>query len=675
MQLNIDTLAYISSLTFLTQFIALLVQYIVNRTYRGVQWWLLGSTVWALGVILLPLVTFQPLELLARIANPLIVLGLIFFDLGINQFLNKSEHRWLLVSIYAVFICGYYYFMLVDNQLSGRSAFLTLALTVVSFLTAARLFFSASRRIYGSANFTAFVFFAFGCFSAVRVVAVLTSPPMHSYSDQWLLLQLSFIVPIITSLLWTFGFIIMMNQRLNAENREEKEKLQLIFNTSPDAAIISRLADGLIVDVNAGFVLMTGYSRAELIGNTTLAINVWHTLADRQSFVNELYARGICENMEFTFRRKDGSLFTGRMAAKVIPIQKVPHIVTVVHDITQSKLAEAALQESEELYRSILNASPDDITITDLAGHILVISPAAKTTFGYAPDYDGYVGSHLLDYLVPEDRERAKANIVNLFKGNRAGPHEYRAVRNDGTVFDIEVNSGLIHGVNRQPAKLVFVVRDITGRKRAEQQIQQLVKQLEIEKQAAQSNANTDSLTGLANRRYFDVTLTTEFYRLRRSGLPLSLIMFDVDRFKGFNDSYGHLAGDDCLRQIALTLKAFVGRVADLPARYGGDEFFALLPETDSRGATELAERLRQAVEALAIPHAESDIANHVTISLGVVTVYTARLASPEQVVALADEALYSAKAAGRNRTSVATEDTLLEQLTPLTSQPEMQGG
>jgi diguanylate cyclase (GGDEF)-like protein len=136
--------------------------------------------------------------------------------------------------------------------------------------------------------------------------------------------------------------------------------------------------------------------------------------------------------------------------------------------------------------------------------------------------------------------------------------------------------------------------------------------------------------------------------------------MLDVDRFKKYNDNYGHLAGDECLRQVGTTLKTIVGRLSDIVARYGGEEFVAILTETNLKGATALAERIRKGVEALTIPHSGSDIAEFVTVSLGVVTAYPNRMDSPEQLVSLADEAMYSAKKGGRNRTSVADENTII---------------
>lgn len=322
----------------------------------------------------------------------------------------------------------------------------------------------------------------------------------------------------------------------------------------------------------------------------------------------------------------------------------------LAREIAEHKQTEEVRLESEEIYRSILNATPDDITIADLEGRILMVSPAARTMFGFNGPDEG-IGMSVMDFIAPEDHERARANIARMFQGGYSGPNEYRGMRKNGTAFDIEVNSGLLRGAKGQPIKMVIIGRDITERKQAEQRIQQLVHQLEIEKNAAEFNAVTDSLTGLANRRYFDEAIRAEFFRLKRSGAHLSLIMLDVDHFKKFNDCYGHLAGDNCLQMIGATLKAVVGRVPDIIARYGGEEFVAILPETEKNGAINLAERIRQAVEQLAIPHGESATTDHVTVSLGVVTISSATdLVTPEQIVAMADTALYRAKKGGRNR-------------------------
>ena len=309
------------------------------------------------------------------------------------------------------------------------------------------------------------------------------------------------------------------------------------------------------------------------------------------------------------------------------------------------------LQASEEIYKTILMASPDDITIADLSGRIIMVSEAAGKMFGY--DVKDGPGMSVMDFIVPEDHERAHANIVRMLYENYNGPNEYRAIRKDRSCFDIEVNNGLIRDRQGNPVQMVLIARDITNRKKAEQQIQELVHQLEIERDLAQYNSLTDSLTGLSNRRFFDNALRTEFSRHKRSGSQLSLIMLDVDHFKKYNDHYGHSAGDDCLRQIAHTLKAVVERGPDIVARYGGEEFVVILPDTDRHGAAVLAGRIGEAVLRLALPHAQSDISEFVTISLGVATAADHILNDGAQLVALADQALYQAKKDGRNRYDV----------------------
>jgi diguanylate cyclase (GGDEF)-like protein len=163
--------------------------------------------------------------------------------------------------------------------------------------------------------------------------------------------------------------------------------------------------------------------------------------------------------------------------------------------------------------------------------------------------------------------------------------------------------------------------------------------------------AMQDGLTQIPNRRHFDQKLREEWGRLTRNGQSLSLLMVDIDQFKPYNDHYGHGAGDECLRQVAQALYQVPQRPTDLVARYGGEEFAAVLPETDEAGAGHLAQRLLEAVRALGIEHAYSDVAPHVTISVGVAT-HSPRQPKrdAEALKQSADRALYQAKSQGRNR-------------------------
>ena len=181
-----------------------------------------------------------------------------------------------------------------------------------------------------------------------------------------------------------------------------------------------------------------------------------------------------------------------------------------------------------------------------------------------------------------------------------------------------------------------------------EQIVESRTKELAEANRQLEMLSNTDGLTNLANRRYFNCMFLNEWNRSCRNGNPLSLIMFDVDYFKQFNDHYGHLTGDACLQTLSHSLSQVRRRVGELVARYGGDEFVVLLPNTDKVAAFETAQQIKQIITSLAIPH-EKNNTGIVTISIGIASLLPSEQYSHEKLLLQADEALYRAKSAGRN--------------------------
>jgi diguanylate cyclase (GGDEF)-like protein len=173
---------------------------------------------------------------------------------------------------------------------------------------------------------------------------------------------------------------------------------------------------------------------------------------------------------------------------------------------------------------------------------------------------------------------------------------------------------------------------------------------LETANQRLKRLVAVDGLTGIANRRHFDRALERELRRTRREQQPLSLIFLDLDEFKRFNDTYGHARGDEVLRRVAQTLDETFRRAGDFVARYGGEEFAVVLPGVDGRRASLYAERLRRRIWRLSIPYGASQTTDRVTISAGVATLSATHVASPDQVLLIADRALYRAKCLGKNR-------------------------
>lgn len=188
------------------------------------------------------------------------------------------------------------------------------------------------------------------------------------------------------------------------------------------------------------------------------------------------------------------------------------------------------------------------------------------------------------------------------------------------------------------------------AKEQLEQQVAERTRELTEANCELQRLSLSDALTCIGNRRFLDELLEREWRRALREQTPLSVVMLDIDYFKLFNDTYGHVAGDDCLRKVAGILTATIQRTTDFASRYGGEEFVLVLPATDEQGALTVAEKIRCRVEALAIPHEKSPLAGVVTVSIGVATIMPLRDSDAGLLMTAADQALYRAKTAGRNQ-------------------------
>ncbi|NOX91115.1 MAG: diguanylate cyclase [Gammaproteobacteria bacterium] len=258
------------------------------------------------------------------------------------------------------------------------------------------------------------------------------------------------------------------------------------------------------------------------------------------------------------------------------------------------------------------------------------------------PDIDGYA-------LVDAYRNNKKTkNIPVIVLSTKENPED------KSLAFERGANDYLV----KLPDKIELVARIrahsksyLTQLQRDEafKELRELQSKLEKSNVELQKLSSLDGLTGIANRRSFDEFIGKECLRSARENTTLSLILIDIDFFKPFNDNYGHLAGDGCLRQVAAALDEMVHRPADLVARYGGEEFAVVLPNTDVNGAKKLAKKLCERIRLLKIPHEFSDVTNHITVSLGITSGVACEGISPSDLILQADKALYLAKELGRN--------------------------
>lgn len=373
-----------------------------------------------------------------------------------------------------------------------------------------------------------------------------------------------------------------------------------------------------------------------------IGMHISQLLGERLFKLNEPFIRGaldgVPQRFERTLTKADGSI--GYTLANYVPsfdaTGRVAGFSVLVSDVTPLKLAELQTERTQARLQAVLDSVADAIVTIDAHWTISSINPAGLRMFGYDPDQ--LLGKHL-QLLIPTLQGGAEGSDVVAYNASMqllALPEtlQMTGVRSDGDHFPLELCLTRIN----TPGESLYVgaVRDISLQQQIHDQLTEL--------------ALADGLTGLANRRHFDEVLTREFIAHVRSGKELSLILIDVDFFKQFNDRYGHVVGDNCLRQVAAAIKRAITRATDLVARYGGEEFACILPDTDQAGAILIARTIHEEIKRLGLEHDSSIASKHVTVSIGIATAHCTDRISPESMIKLADAQLYTAKQNGRNQ-------------------------
>jgi diguanylate cyclase (GGDEF)-like protein len=313
----------------------------------------------------------------------------------------------------------------------------------------------------------------------------------------------------------------------------------------------------------------------------------------------------------------------------------------VVRQLLAAEYEQQELEIAQECLREAIDALPLGVAIYDQHDRLQLFNKQATelAPYRYGGELVGQTFESILRRTlergaIPEARGREEDWLHERLAGRGKLKRPLLRPRSDGRwmhLYEISTPSGC----------LVMARLDVTELVQKSMALERSNQQLEL-------LSSTDGLTGLANRRQFDQHLYSEWQRSMRSGLPISLLLLDIDHFKRYNDCYGHLAGDACLRQVAGILYDCAQRTGELVARYGGEEFALLLPGADGDVAMTVAQRCMDEVAKARITHADSPVADHLTVSIGVATVVASQDLVPESLVRCADEALYRVKSSGR---------------------------
>jgi PAS domain S-box-containing protein len=272
------------------------------------------------------------------------------------------------------------------------------------------------------------------------------------------------------NILYYEGFAIDITERKQAEQalRESEERFRHLFNNAQVGLFQSRLSDGKIVACNEYFAHRTGYESVEECCADYVAIERYVNPMERDRMLGILMTDGKVSDFEVQITKKDGTPVWANFSAKVYPNES--SLEGAVIDITNRKRAEEALRETEELYSTVLQTSPDGITINDREGRITFMSERMLSLYGVIQPED-VIGHSPFEFIAPEDHARARLNIQNVFKNNYTSYNQYTLVKKDGTKFAGEINSSLLRDASGEPRGVISVIRDITERKRAEEEL------------------------------------------------------------------------------------------------------------------------------------------------------------------------------------------------------------
>ncbi|WP_326542545.1 sensor domain-containing diguanylate cyclase [Pseudorhodoferax sp.] len=426
-------------------------------------------------------------------------------------------------------------------------------------------------------------------------------------------------------------------------------------------AVLERLVDGvLIVDVtdrcmwaNQAFLRLYGLRAPQAaVGLSFEAIyrGAWQGREDDEAFLRSILT--LHENQRFSGAPFELALPGHRFVRVVEQRGEADGRGYFEHsDITHLRRQQGELADAERRYRLLAEFSSDLILSID-GGTITYASPSLTELLGWAAA--DVLGHSIARFCHPQDLGLLIQAPAAAHGGRSQADYRVRARHKNGRYVWVEGRVGqLPGGSGEQGARRIVNLRGIEARKAVEEQLERAQAELE-------ALATTDPLTGLANRRKLDEAFGLEFRRALREGLPLTVLVLDIDHFKRFNDVHGHQLGDEVLRSVGVLLQRFAQRAGDLAARFGGEEFVLVLPATDKLRAVALAREILQEVRALAVPGANEPV----TASIGLATLYQSSLvASAAELLKLADRALYTAKNAGRNRFVEASPSSFAEPL------------
>ncbi|MEW5773636.1 MAG: diguanylate cyclase [Thermodesulfobacteriota bacterium] len=592
-----------------------------QRVFPGLRTAGQGMVVTGFGFFLIGLRDYAPLAVTLVLANTCILVGFVLVNDGICLFRGrKRTSRPLMLALLLAFLAAFSHASYVAPSLPLKILIICLALALVSGLSCRNMLVGEPGRATLPQKTTALGFALFGAYMLFRAVWVMNEEGLQDFMSAGAVHGLAFLAMICILIQVAYGLIWMANDSL----QEELGTYERIISATPDMVVLVD-GRGAYKMVNDAVLRVLGVTREAILGrsSTNMFGEEFFNAVTRPNLEKALRGE-VCATSRWFDTPESGRRYISLHYHPVPDAEGAISLVAIsARDMTE-------LQIAQEERQRIFTMSLDMLCVADADGYFKELNPAWEATLGW--DRETLMRSQWIDFVHPDDVQATAEVGKTLTAGAPVVDFVNRYRTRDGSYRFLSWTS------HPDPSsRLIYAVaRDVTERMEMEEKLKQ--------------QATHDPLTGAGNRRLFMQRAGEEIERSVRYGVPLSLLMLDIDHFKAINDTYGHDAGDQVLKELVVETREQL-RVSDVFCRLGGEEFAALLINADAQSAETLAERIRQALAGLTV--ANNGIVITFTVSVGC----TERAAGSDSVEAMlkrADSALYAAKQGGRNQVRMA---------------------
>ncbi len=610
--------------------------------YPGISLWLADYVLQFIGITLVSFRDVLP-PLVSLVAGNVIVIGgtVLLYE-GLGRFTGKKVRRYHNYAMLAVFTAVHLVFTFARPSLPVRNINLSLALFFLCAQCAWLLLRGADSGLRQATRPAGAVFALYCIVSILYVAATVAMPPGNEFWTSGTIPALALLSYMMLFILLTFSLSLMINRRLvsdverefaeklraGEELRISEEKFAKAFQTSPYAIAITRLEDGSLVEVNDAFLSITGYSREELAGKTSIDLNLWMNPKEREEVISEIGAGRPVTDRVFRFRKKSGELLTGLFSSQAIRLSAGPCIMSSIADITHRIRAEEDLKGHRRFLYDLIERSGNLICIKDRDGRYDLVNTAWEQKTGL--NRGDVLGRTDEEIFPGETGQQFRRNDLEVMETGQTLEKEEVLEDAQGTRYFISIKFPLRDN-NDVVTGLCGMITEITERKRAEERIRHL--------------ATHDALTGLPGLRLSKDRLAMALGQARRMQNSVAVMFIDLDNFKSVNDTLGHDAGDHVLIETARRLQSCV-RETDTVARIGGDEFLVIVTGvTAPEDAGMVAEKIVAAVST-PVPFGGREALLGTSIGIALAPEHGEEM---DSLIRLADEAMYRIKNSGKN--------------------------